>query len=201
MTPDVAGVISLNRSLAPVDDNVTARSMSQSHKVTMTEVSAGHDQQVGVQSRVSSGASHQSPQANRRQFSLRRITAAFWKPFGYAERIPKANLCEEDQMVLSQTQASSEFPVPQGDQEAPFRGERATISEEKIPHTHTMKMGRAEDMERRLDETTKTGSAASVASVELKGELSSPSLQATSRARAAPDRSFLKSSLYSDFTQ
>jgi len=33
MTPDVAGVISLNRSLAPVDDNVTAQSMSQSHKV------------------------------------------------------------------------------------------------------------------------------------------------------------------------
>jgi hypothetical protein len=34
MTPDVAGVISLNLSLAPVDDNVTAESMSQSHKVT-----------------------------------------------------------------------------------------------------------------------------------------------------------------------
>ncbi len=81
-------------------------------------------------------------------------------------------------MVLSQTQASSEFPVQQGDQEAPFRGERATISEEKIPHTHTMMMGRAEDMKRRLDETTKTGSAASVASAQLKGELFSPSLQA-----------------------
>jgi hypothetical protein len=32
MTPDVAGVISLNRFLAPVDDNVTAQSKSQSHK-------------------------------------------------------------------------------------------------------------------------------------------------------------------------
>ena len=34
MTPDVACVISLKRSLAPVDDNVTAQSMSQTHKVT-----------------------------------------------------------------------------------------------------------------------------------------------------------------------
>jgi hypothetical protein len=163
---------------------------------------------------------------------MRRIAAAFLKPFGNAvdvhvnlgpehhRSIPEANLCEDDQMVLGQTQAS---PVLQGNQKAPFRGQGATISEEKIPHSHThatgedlalnkkdlgirleafraeagMMMSRAEDMERRLDETTKPGSAASVASAELKGELSS--LQASSRAREAPDRSFLKSSLYSDF--
>jgi hypothetical protein len=34
MTPDVAGVISLNRFLAPVDDNVTAQSTVTKSQVT-----------------------------------------------------------------------------------------------------------------------------------------------------------------------